>query len=67
MMLTSTICHQLTYLPKVGNRLCGIIRPIPLQSNTSAVDTSFQVSKFVDNLLNGSFDSLVIGDVDSDV
>jgi hypothetical protein len=62
-----TPSQETTYLPKVGNRLCGIIRPIPLQSNTSAVDTSFQVSKFVDNLLNGSFDSLVIGDVDSDV
>jgi hypothetical protein len=75
MMLTSTIYHQLivtlgdetSYLPEVGNRLGSIIRPISLQSNTSAVDASFQVPKFVNNLLNGSFDSLVIGNVDSDV
>jgi hypothetical protein len=62
-----TLENEETYLPEVWNRLCGIIRPVSLQSDTSAVDTSFQVSKFVNNLLNGSFDSLVIGDVDSDV
>lgn len=63
----ATLADDSTHLSEVGNRLGSIIRPIPLQSYTSAVDTSLQVPKFVNDLLNGSFDSLVIGDVDSDV
>jgi len=58
---------ETTYLPEVGDRLGSIIRPVPLQSDTSAVNTSFQVPELFHDLLDGSFDSLVIGDVDSDV